>query len=110
VSSAGQQVMAAAQVRVAAVVSAAPVVPATRVAQVEAPSRAAVLMAAAVGTLLLWSISYLVRQAGFEAASPAAGMRAAVEGMALALAWLASLAGGCVMVLGGVVAFREPGQ
>src|SRR5207249_1845512 len=106
-------VMAAEQVWVAPVAAAARVaaaalgVPAVRV---EAPSRAAVLLVAALGTLLLWSISYLVRQAGFEAATPAAGMRSAVEGMALALAWLAALGGGCVMVLGGVVAFGEPGQ
>jgi hypothetical protein len=76
----------------------------------EAPSRAAVLVLAAAGLLLLWSASYLVRQGTMEGLEPAVAMRDAVEGMALALTWLGALIGGCVAVLCGIVTFKETGS
>jgi len=70
-----------------------------------------VLLGSAAGVVLLWTLSYLVRQptAGVLDA-PAAHARYALEGMALALVWLGAVAGGCVAVLTGVVTLREPGR
>jgi hypothetical protein len=94
-------------VQAAQVVQTEPVARAA-VARVAAPPRAAVLVATMLGTLLLWSVSYLLRQAA-PAVDSAAAMRFAVEGMALALAWLASLVGGSVAVLCGAVVIGVPG-
>jgi hypothetical protein len=98
------------QVRLPGVAMAAVVETQARVAGAEAPSRAAVLVAAAAGLLLLWSASYLVRQGSMGGVEPAEAMRGAIEGMALALAWLGALIGGCVAVLSGIVTIRETGS
>ena len=104
-SNAGQQVVVAPRATWAQQAPAA-----TRVARVEAPSRTAALALAALGVLLLWSVSYLARQAGIDTVSPAVTLRAAVEGMALAVAWLAALVGACTAVLTGAVVLRQPGD
>lgn len=105
----GQTMVGGSRVAVQAVqaVQTAPVARAA-VARVAAPQRAVVLVATALGTLLLWSVSYLLRQAA-PAVDSAAAMRFAVEGMALALVWLAALVGGSLAVLCGAVVIGVPG-
>src|SRR4051812_38447028 len=107
-SSVVQPVVAREQVRLDHMTRGAAAVRAVPLARWEAPSGAAALIVGAVGTLLVWSASYLVRQTGFAAAAPAAAMQAALEGMALALVWLAALVGGCAALLCGAVAFKDP--
>ncbi len=112
-SSVAQRVMVAGAVRVpgsARVAGGRRAAGTAPMVRVEATSGAAALLAIGLGALLLWSASYLVRQAGLGAASPAATMRVAVEGMALALVWLGALVSGCLAALSGAVTFREPGQ
>ena len=70
-------------------------------------SRAAHSVAAALGLLLLWSVSYLVRQPDWDMASPLFG-DFMLEGILLALAWLAALITGCVALLSGAVVLRDP--
>ena len=70
-------------------------------------SRVAVLLVSGAGVVLLWTLSYLLRQpAGGIMEDPAAYARHALEGMALALVWLGAILGGCGVVLTGVVTVR----
>ena len=59
--------------------------------------------------LLTWSAAYLVRQPGPSmAAAPSLFGDFALEGMALALAWIAALVAACLAVLARAVELREP--
>src|SRR5437773_9266496 len=93
-SSVAQPVWVREQGHIAQTAGAAATARAVPLARWETPSRAAALVVVAVGALLLWSASYLARQTGFAAAAPAAAMQSALEGMALALVWMAALVSG----------------
>jgi hypothetical protein len=70
-------------------------------------NRAAVLLSSAAGVVLLWTLSYLLRQPGGSVMdAPGEYARYAVEGMALASVWLAAIAGGCIAALTGLVSVR----
>lgn len=69
--------------------------------------------------LVLWSLTYLARQSLLDASAwganaalavTGAADRLAIEGMTLALAWLATLTAGCLAVLSGAVIIRYPDQ
>ena len=67
------------------------------------------LAAGAAAMLVLWSATYLARQTGLELATPFSPLGDfALEGMVLAMAWLASVVAACVGTLAGVVVVRTP--
>ena len=67
---------------------------------------------AGCAAIVIWSLSYLIRQPGIATSalvqpfSPVGDF--ALEGMLLALAWLGMLAGFCIAVLTGVARIEEP--
>jgi hypothetical protein len=70
-------------------------------------SRQIVFSAAAL--LFVWSATYLARQSGLDLQTPVSPLgNFAVEGMILALAWLASVVAVCVATLTGLVVVRTP--
>ncbi len=99
-------------------VAVAPISTAAAVQQVEAQARARAASQAAAwywGTALaviVWSVSYLLRQPGVAVASTAEPFSFvgdfAIEGMVLALAWLGVLATACIVVLAGVAQIEDP--
>jgi hypothetical protein len=65
--------------------------------------------------VVIWSLSYLIRQPGVATSALGASARPfspvgdfALEGMLLALAWLAVLAVACIAVLTGAARIEEP--
>ena len=59
--------------------------------------------------LLAWSLTYLARQAGFGS-GPVLGLFGdfAIEGAALALAWLGALVAACLAVHAGAIVLHDP--
>jgi hypothetical protein len=78
----------------------------------EAHSRAAAWFWGATLTVIVWSVSYLLRQPGVAANSMVEPFSLlgsfAVEGMVLALVWLGLLATACLALLSGVARFEDP--
>ena len=73
--------------------------------------RFVLVVATLLAGLALWSISYLIRQPGLAMVEPPSLVgNFAVEGMLLALGWLAAFVAGAAAVATGIVAFQEPGR
>ena len=75
-------------------------------------SRAATRYWSAAVAVVAWSVSYLVRQPGVSARTLAPTFSPvgdfALEGMLLALAWLALLLVACLALISGAAQIREP--